>query len=541
MTKILLAGPGTGKTTKIKEIIKSYPESSKILVLSFTNATINDLLDNFSKENINITNEDCMTLHKFALKINHLKGIHILNLKEEEYLMDYANKLSMGFDEICRILDCITFERMIIECSNFVSNNKVYAEQKIGNLDILIVDEYQDFNEVERNLINAVSKFSKDTIILGDDDQCIYDFKNADSDGIIEIFNKKESEKIFHENICYRCPDILVSLCENFIKKNKNRIDKDWNLSKKQGVFTYKQLLEQEKTIQYVIKKILEIKKNDKEGSILILSPVRFVVQDLLPNFEKNKIDFVDWFSKKIDQKDLNMIWELRAFFGKHKLLNVLFLVKDLPKNSNYIKRIIRETNKYFLGNFDENEVSDIILGMKILDKKLTGYIKTEPDFETFFKENTQYDAFYKYIKSNILQDLQTKLEKLDSYLADKLEFDKLKVNVMSIHKSKGLQADYVFVMGLVNGILPNKSKGVASMEAQRRLLFVAMSRAQKGLHLVSTVEWEGRFVNKVNKSEFIYNYQKKKWEASASLFITELDIPNAKKYLNLKRQNLVP
>ncbi|MDQ6757491.1 MAG: AAA family ATPase [Bacteroidota bacterium] len=69
--KILLAGPGTGKTTKIKSIIaEQYANAEKIKVISFTNATVNDLTENFN----NHQNVSCSTLHSFALGLNHLQN-----------------------------------------------------------------------------------------------------------------------------------------------------------------------------------------------------------------------------------------------------------------------------------------------------------------------------------------------------------------------------------------------------------------------------------------------------------------------------------
>ncbi len=72
MKKILLAGPGTGKTTKVKrDFLSEIKDFSKVLVLSFTNATINDLIKSFAKDSIPIGSKNCMTLHSYALRINH--------------------------------------------------------------------------------------------------------------------------------------------------------------------------------------------------------------------------------------------------------------------------------------------------------------------------------------------------------------------------------------------------------------------------------------------------------------------------------------
>lgn len=81
--KILLAGPGTGKTTNIKEIITQNGGGTRFLILSFTNATVNELQNKLKDSGI--SEKNCMTLHKFAVKYNHDKSRHILLNSEEKY------------------------------------------------------------------------------------------------------------------------------------------------------------------------------------------------------------------------------------------------------------------------------------------------------------------------------------------------------------------------------------------------------------------------------------------------------------------------
>src|SRR5665648_547535 len=100
--KILLSGPGTGKTTRVKTIIKAeYPEAL-VQVISFTNATINDLTGSFKGFN----NVDCATLHSYALKINHLPELHILNELEKKLLETLSDKIEIPFNTLCDLLNC---------------------------------------------------------------------------------------------------------------------------------------------------------------------------------------------------------------------------------------------------------------------------------------------------------------------------------------------------------------------------------------------------------------------------------------------------
>ena len=98
----------------------------------------------------------------------------------------------------------------------------------------------------------------------------------------------------------------------------------------------------------------------------------------------------------------------------------------------------------------------------------------------------------------------------------------------MSIHKSKGLQAEYIFILGLVSGILPNETYGLDTIEAQRRLLFVGMSRALKELYIISNIYWKAEYVHKVDSKQFKYAHwikgPVKKYTGQISSFINEIN-----------------
>ena len=76
----------------------------------------------------------------------------------------------------------------------------------------------------------------------------------------------------------------------------------------------------------------------------------------------------------------------------------------------------------------------------------------------------------------------------------------------------------------MTDGIIPNITDGIDSVEAYRRLLFVGMTRTMKSRYLISTVEWEGKYVNKVDKTKFRFIPRRKIWFGRASSFINELE-----------------
>ena len=117
--------------------------------------------------------------------------------------------------------------------------------------------------------------------------------------------------------------------------------------------------------------------------------------------------------------------------------------------------------------------------------------------------------------------------EKLENMLKKIEEMEEKNIKIMSIHKSKGLGADFVFMIGLNEGIMPNKKKGNDSIESQRRLFYVGITRTKEQLFLYSNVQIKGEHAHKVNKDDFKYDYKSKVWNGKASSFISELKLKN--------------
>ncbi|MBN1116933.1 MAG: ATP-dependent helicase [Bacteroidales bacterium] len=516
--KILLAGPGTGKTTKVKTIIDNDFKDLKVQVISFTNATIDDLTKSFKK----YKKVNCATLHSFALRLNHLPNVQILHDEEIKILEKISKKVNIDFDTLCKLFDCITFDKMISSCESFIRNNPAYAEDKIGRLDLLIVDEFQDFNPSEQSLIYSISNFATETIILGDDDQSIYSFKDADPEGIINLYNRKDIEKIPHDNICHRCPDSIVDACMNLIKHNKKRVDKVWGKSNRTGNLNIFQTKNQQDTNETILKRINQIRQTDTTGSILILSPVGFAAKPLIPMLLNNGYEPNDCLNKKIDIDELKPIWIMRSIFTDNQILNLIFYSYSINLFSK--PKFIKGVKEHLDKNSKSAEFKEYLITNLNFNNDFKKYILSPPDLDEL---RDKYPEYSKIIEHLDPIDIKKSLNNIFQLMNPQVDFKKGGVNIMSIHKSKGLESEYVFIVGLVSGILPNENYGLDSIEAQRRLLFVGMSRTLKELNIVSNTYWKAEYIHKVDKKQFKYAHwirgSVKKYAGQISSFINEL------------------
>lgn len=523
-TKILLAGPGTGKTTKVKnEFLKEIKDFDQVLVLSFTNATINDLRDSFAKSGIPIDERNCMTLHSYALRINHQDNLHVLNNLEERTIEKYAKSLGIDFTTFCQMLDSITYDQMITGFLEFAKTNPEYLKEKIGDIKLLIVDEFQDFNDAEQELVHLVAEHAQDTLILGDDDQAIYGFKDATSVGIVTLHNDASVENIEHENVCYRCPDIIVEKCKNLLSKNKQRVEKDWHPSKIEGSLIFEQHRTLKETLEYLVGKIEETRSKEGIVPILVLSPVKLVTEDLPALLEEKEIPFVNFFTDGIDIETYTKIWQLKIIYTKNKVLNLILSVIYSDLN-NYRKGKFKATiKKHSAKNLSFDPMYDEI--KEFLPQHVVTLIDNPIEFEKLLEQDDWNSL--KDVMSEIEEtDPEKILEKIDRFINPPTVFDEEAVNIMSIYKSKGLQAPHVFIVGLVDGIIPRETKGVDEIEEERRRLFVGMTRSQKDLYLLSTVQWDAKYVHRLGRERFTpIRTGGRYYNGRTSPFINELNL----------------
>lgn len=502
--KILLAWPWTWKTTKVKTLISNNWNWSNFLVISFTNATVNDL----QQELIDywITEKNCMTLHKFAVKYNHNNDNHVLDLNEIKIIKQIEKQTSIWFKDLCKFLKCTTYEQMIEDFVNFSKTNQIYIKEILERFDSIIVDEYQDFNPTEQKLIEILLEYIENSYILWDDDQCIYDFKDASSEKIISFYNDELNEKISHENICYRCPDCIVDHASLLIQNNNNRINKEWRKSWKQWEIIFNQYRNLNEVSDSIINNL------DINKKTLILSPVRFTADLIITKLEQYWIDFWNYFNDAIDESLVTKWWFVKSMYWKFKFTNLIFTSYTLLDNrKKFYEKIKEQFNRW------EN-YNDFLL---ILWKKNEQIINNWFTLDEFLNQEEHKDILSFYNNAE-WDNPEEKLENL-FYLKD--DISEKNIKVMSIHKAKWLWAEQVFIVWLNEWILPNATKWNDSIESQRRLFFVWITRAKEKLYLYSHIENEGKDINTVDKSKFDYKYFKKKYYWKTSSFINELKL----------------
>ncbi len=422
---------------------------------------------------------------------------------------------------------CFNFYEITRKAIDILKNNKSVRKDYLAKIRFLIVDEYQDLNSADQRLIDYLTNNQRGLTICGDDDQSIYKFRFAYPEGIRK---RKKSGKYIVKEMSYswRCPYYICWLANNVIKADKDRVPTI--ISKepdgKGGMLcpipsvTKSLNKETEWVAQQVEKNINFIKTNSerrriekriKEGkgpyTILILATEPNVLDDLREKLSERQINFDVKQHKILANKKNKLVYYALKFIDDDTNNFTVRILLNRFKKFKKSRLLINKIIKYAIENeinlfsalqdqqFSSN--SDVKKALKLLDDLLK--IKIDEEFNLpiillkviktlGFDKSNFLDIIKIAESSSDLKDFLDKivLENLDpSDTIDKISIKNKEIYVvklMTIHSSKGLTADEVFIMGLENGLLPKNS---TSSEIQDlRLFYVAITRSSGRLYL---------------------------------------------------------
>lgn len=420
----------------------------------------------------------------------------------------------------------------------------------------IMVDEFQDITAKEFKLIRRLSEYNKNLFVVGDPDQNIYEWRGANMDVIVNFndwlnnpcfenqFNIKSQDIILTKN--YRSSSQILNVSNSLIGKNKKRVKKELFSDNKNGSdVIYLHAKNDKEEIQYITNIIKKHKENGGKYSdfaILYRSNFvsRFVEQGFLTEnipytvyggvgfYERAEIKDVLSYMRLVDHSDDDLSFKRiinvpRRKIGRLKLnaLNNYAIENNL---SLYDSLKALSDTEIFKGSKAKEFIDSIEKTKKIIEEssvsEILQKILKETGYELYIRESgdierldnvtellhsiiTQETEFGEHLNLSLFLQNMTLLR--DSDIEDKTDCVKL----MTIHTSKGLEFDNVFVVGLTEGIFPSarslEERKNEALEEERRLCFVAFTRAKKMLYLTESEGFGVKGFSKV-PSRFIAN-----------------------------------
>lgn len=441
--------------------------------------------------------------------------------------------------------DLILFALYIL--NHFEEAKKYWQKQ----LNYIMLDEAQDCSGYDWSIVRLLGEKHKNIFIVGDPDQCIYEWRGVKIERFLNF--PAETDIILDEN--YRSIPNILDVANSIITHNKRRIKKDLRTRKEGNAqaihFHGKNEVEEYDWIAEQISKLKEDGCKGNEIAILYRSShlsrgveqalmrknIKYEVWGGIRFFERREIKDALCYLRLIANKDdlsfkrvvntpgrlfgpasiekleqLSAVENVTLFTALKNHQDASFIIKR-DKMSEFV-RLIDEC-KSFIGQKPILEILDYIL-------KQSGYIdllRNDEDQDRIDNLNELLLSvkYYQESHEENAMDVDAYLQDIALYTNMDFKKEESSVKLMTIHQAKGLEFPYVFVCGLSEGLFPSartiQESKEAGLEEERRLMYVAVTRAEKGLflsesegfnHSVGGEKYPSRFLREIKKSLFV-------------------------------------
>jgi DNA helicase-2/ATP-dependent DNA helicase PcrA len=477
--------------------------------------------------------------------------------------MPAIGKIYVAYVQRCRQANAMDFDDLLMLTFQLFRDHEEIRQKYAGRFDYILVDEYQDTNHVQMSIVMQLCKEKLRVCAVGDDSQSIYSFRGANIDNILNYQKQLPGTQLFKLEQNYRSTQTIVEAANSLIHHNRNQIQKEvFSKNDKGEKIQYKPAYSDKEEALIVAKNIQRIKRQDDCGydQFAILYRTNAQSRSFEEEFRKQGIPYRIYgglsFYQRKEIKDIIAYFRLvanpddeeafkriinypargigattvmkiadcahqnRVSFWEvignveHYGLNVNKGTQTKLENfrlliSSFIDRS-HTLDVYALGDaiIRESRISEDIMSGKNADdlarqENLEEFLSGMQTFVAGRQEEGRMDEAY---LTDYLQDVAL-LTDADS----EGEKDEPRVSLMTIHAAKGLEFATVFVVGLEENIFPSPLAAVSvrELEEERRLLYVAITRAEK--HCILT--------NAKNR----FRYGKMEFD-NPSRFIDEID-----------------
>ncbi|MBE0514314.1 UvrD-helicase domain-containing protein [Sulfurimonas sp.] len=573
---LILAGAGSGKTTTIISRLAYLIEgvgipASNTLTLTFTNKAAKEMRERASVMMDNPAYPPLLcTFHKFGLLFLKFH-IHLLNRENNFVVIDtddkkriikkinseistpliaseisrykssllspddaYKQSELFNYQQIAKVYEeyetyllennLVDFDDLIALTYKLLDQDKELAQATSQKYRYIMVDEYQDTNELQLKLLQKLCSAHNNLCVVGDDDQSIYGWRGAHIRNIIEFDQDFEGTAIFKLEENYRSREPILKVANALIEHNRSRLGKKLIPTRGGGedvtVLNSNDENEEARKIASKITKLLDsgvkaeniavlyrvnvLSRSIEEGlnragiAYKLVGGLRFYdraeIKDLI-SYIRVITNFHDDFSfKRIVNKPKRGLGKAsvdKIELAAHAKGSSIFeYIKKVP--SAELEQLVRQKNAKTLKKF----VKDIQSVAKSVTESTYDFIDVLEDtfhLKDIYKgmpDETErvlnMDEFYGLFRDFVKNSPDSSLDEFLNELTLQSEQDQVEgesIYMMSIHASKGLEFDHIFIIGLEEGFLPLVGDG-SDLEEERRLGYVSFTRAKETLTL---------------------------------------------------------
>lgn len=431
-----------------------------------------------------------------------------------EYFQKIVAQVWEKYEAILNQEKSLDFDDLLLKTAILLRNYESVRKHYHTIWEYIHVDEYQDTNQVQYDIIRLLGEKTHNVCVVGDGDQSIYGWRGADIGNILNFEKEYPETKVIILEENYRSTQTILTAANNVIKKNvmrkeKNLFTKNAEGEKLELLISYSEQ-EEANMVADKARELIENKVSPRE--IAVLYRANFQSRTLEEAFLKKEIPYQVLGVKFFERKEVKDILSfIKASLNREstndlvRIVNVpprgigkATILKVIMKQKNTLSPALRVKVSQFLGLLEN--IKEI--AKKETPSRLIKYIIRETGIESAMRNGTREEQeklenIRELVSVASQYDLLPPGEAIEKFLEnaalatdqDELEKDSNAVKLMTVHASKGLEFDYVFITGLEEDLFPHQrlnedEVNQSEAEEERRLFYVALTRARKKVFL---------------------------------------------------------
>jgi len=479
-----------------------------------------------------------------ATAISNKKNNNLEDIVVEGIPKDLFTNLCTAYESWCNDNGWIDYDDMLVNCRDILRDKPSVCEKYKQRFRFIQCDEYQDTNYIQRDILYLLAGQNPNLCVVGDDDQSIYAFRGAKPEIMLKFQDDYPSAKVIYMGTNYRSCKAIVTHAGNLIANNRKRFKKDF-LSERgeageEGFVSVKKFKTKTDEIDSLIKDIQKKRESGvpyKDIAVLfrtnkqVQSPVLALARTAIPYYstESTKSIYESFMFSDItdyvllsngtgnDRNLLRVLNHPNRFLRERAFKGCAFTFDEMAKRLDYILDDGGSKWKY------DKAIDNLDVWMQNFGP---GKIKLEDPPKKMLEalngdHSLNYDEFIKQYAAYRNLDLNEIMEQYDGLCREAMSFatigdwfdhakeftqklhedlkkkDKDGVMLTTMHRAKGLEWKVVYIIDANEGITPhNKSQSsLDEIEEERRLFYVAMTRAKDELNILSVGDKPSRFI----------------------------------------------
>lgn len=461
----------------------------------------------------------------------------LIDFKSEYLTNEEFEQVFRTYEMVKKEQNKFDFDDMLVQCYALFKRYPDILKEWQDRFEYILIDEFQDINKVQYEVICMLSKARKNLFIVGDDDQSIYGFRGAHPGFMLNMKKDFPDIKVISLLQNYRSTEPIVGSASRLILHNDSRYFKRVSAFRGNGKdVQIQEVLDETEEARFVaarIQKILD--EGETAGEIAILYRTVIQARMLTEILNEHKIpfemkEFVPNFYDHFIIRD--MLAYMRLASGKrdrHLFLQILNRPKRYLARNSMPNRVVKfdDFRRFYL---DKDWMQDMIdqfdIDIRMMEHMApyaaVQYIRKRIGYDDFLREYAKEHQISWNVLEETLKEFEERcknyksFEELERHIKEYTEeldiqrsnskkmnaASKDKVQLLTMHASKGLEFEHVFVIHANEGETPyQKAKTRDELEEERRMFYVAMTRAKEELHISYLTEKNG---NQMLPSRFV-------------------------------------